>query len=134
MCSVGGCGCRSCVVSRIQIIIPRQRFISSSTFATSLTFVRTSSHPLYRMSTVKANQSGVSDIRRQSPYYRTAMAKANEKCMQNADTNFLETKIGFKNFLEQWHQGIIVRQLKMLCISCDISSAMNAIACRASCM
>ena len=28
------------------------------------------------------------------------MAKTNEKCMQNADTNFLETKNNFKNFLK----------------------------------
>ena len=37
------------------------------------------------------------------------MAKANEKCMQNADTNFLETKNNFKNFLKHWLQGSIVR-------------------------
>ena len=37
------------------------------------------------------------------------MAKANEKCMQNADTNFLETKSNLKNFVKHWLQGIIVR-------------------------
>ena len=44
-----------------------------------------------------------------SPWCRTAMAKANEKCMQNADTNFLETKNNLKNFVKHWLQGIIVR-------------------------
>ena len=31
------------------------------------------------------------------------------KCMQNADTNFLETKNNLKNFVKHWLQGIIVR-------------------------
>ena len=65
--------------------------------------------------------SVVSDVNNQSksircvgyqepgPWCRTAMAKTNEKCMQNADTNFLETKNNFKNFLKHWLQGIIVR-------------------------
>ena len=43
--------------------------------------------------------SVVLDIKDQSPSYRTAMAKPKQKCMQNADTNFLETKIWLKTSL-----------------------------------